>query len=562
MKSLVSSVCLLILVGTVHAGYEQPCYIDGGQSADGRFVVTAAATELGKTVHGPNRWSFTWKDTQSGQTATFPAQGVQAGQVYGQLYVAPDGETFALWNHVTLWTSGKSEMHGPHDLPYHEESESWRKREEFSRRLIVYRKDGTIVKELGVGDFLQPDEWMSVGRVFNRVHWIQPYDKLDPKQTARPQYAYCRVSPDYTVLEFRPVPPRSRREPRVVRVSLTDGRLLTEELSDPRKVPVRPFCDDDQLPHTAPGWRENYVPSLDPVRSPGTFRIQSAAEAWPRDKAPKQPPFSVGEVRLLSQGYKKADTPAWLPKASGGKSAGALLFTDLDQSKLFLLTPPTTVTEARAGATRGKVGPDGRFYGIIDGTLASWRPGEEPQTILAPADRELSLNDLVLSARGRLYFTTLKDPEKGRLSVVDVARKTVRVLFDGESEASLWNPNGIALSPDERFLFVGISSYKNLGRSGVYCFPILADGSIDVALGRAAPWAPIKSPDGIAVDKAGNVYFTAGGVVQVFDRYARPWGTIKIPRGSGSNLGFGGENQQTLYVTTFDALYAVDVQGG
>ena len=174
--------------------------------------------------------------------------------------------------------------------------------------------------------------------------------------------------------------------------------------------------------------------------------------------------------------------------------------------------------------------------------------------------REVSLNDLAISARGLLYFTTLKDPDKGRLSVVDVATKTVKVLFDGEDEPALANANGIALSPDERFLFVGISNYKNRKHSGVHCFPIRADGTLDVATGKAKPWADVKSPDGIAVDPAGNVFITTGGVVEAYDRYARPWGKVAIPQGSGTNLCFGGEQGETLYITTENAVYMVAAQ--
>jgi len=578
--------CLALLFwgGTLaRAGYDRPSHIDGCQSADGRFVITASPVGLGKEVHGPHRWQFTWKDTRTGAIETFPAQGVQGGQIYAQLFIAPDGETFALWNHVTLWTSGKSDMHGPKDLPHHEDSNAWRGREEFTRRLIVYRKDGSIIKELGVADLLEPEEWESVLRVFNRVDWLRPYDGLNHKATARPQYAFYRISPDYTVLEFQPVSPRAKRNdpPRVVRVSLTDGRVLDAgarlEGVPKEKIPVRPFQGDDHLPHSSPGWIESYTPSLDSVRTPGTYKIQSAAEASPLDKAPKLPAFPYGPAKLIRDGYKKADTPAWLPNAGGGKSPGGVVFTDLEQQKLLLYSPPDAVAEVRSDLTRGKVGPDKRFYGIrllpspstdaakdvvtVMSVLASWQPGTEPQTIVewAAGDRELSLNDLVVASRGLIYFTTLKDPDKGRLSVVDPRAKTVRVLFDGEDEPTLANPNGIALSPDERFLYVGISNYKNQKHSGVYCFPIRDDGAIDVALGKARPWAAVQSPDGIAVDREGNVYFTAGGVVEVFDRYGRRWGQIKIPKGSGTNLCLGGDQGDLLYITTWNALYAVEV---
>jgi gluconolactonase len=174
----------------------------------------------------------------------------------------------------------------------------------------------------------------------------------------------------------------------------------------------------------------------------------------------------------------------------------------------------------------------------------------------AAAGREMSLNDLAVGANGFLYFTTLKDPDKGRLSVVDVNRKTVTVAFDGEADKGLWNPNGVALSPDGKNLYVGISSYQDRKTSGVYRFPVKADGSLDVATGKKRKWAPVAAPDGIAVDRDGSVYFTAGPVVHVFAADGKAAGTIKIPKDSGTNLGFGGAGGRTLYVTTNKALYA------
>ena len=549
------------------AGYEQPAYIDGCQSVDGRFVITARQIVKGKSVHGPHQWEFVWKDKQTDETKTLPAIGIQGGQIYAQLFIAPDGETFALWNHITQYWHDKSHMHSHDVLPKRSVSseEKYRGLDIHKKRLIIYRKDGSIIKEFGVGDFLRDDEWESALAVFTRVHWLQEYDKLSYRDICRMQYAFYRVSPDYTVLEFRPIASRAKRNapPRVVRVSLTDGRILGKaSLTDPQKIPVRPFVGPDRPPKNSKPWREGYQPSLDPVRSPGTYKVQTPTEAWPIANAPKLKPLKHGEVRLIQDGFKKADTPAWLAKGTGKKELSVLLFTDLDYEKLFRLVPPNTVEEIRVGASRGKAGPDKRFYGVLDGQIASWRPAEQPEVIAEKAadGREISLNDICVTSRRRIYFTTLKDPEKGRLSTIDGTTGEITVLFDGEDEPVLSNPNGIAIDPDERFLFVGISNYKSRKHSGVYCFPILPDGSIDLETGKDKPWAAVRAPDGIAVRRNRDVYFTAGGKVEVFDVYGRRRGQIKIPKGSGTNLCFDGDRGNTLYITTWNALYAVQVE--
>ena len=567
-KTVVYFVSACLSCGSVvHAGYEQPEYIDGCQSVDGRYVITAEQTVRGRNVHGPHKWNFIWKDTETGVTKRFPAAGIQGGQIYAQLFIAPDGETFALWNHITQYWPEKSHMHS-HDVLAKRDvmgEDKYRALDIHKKRLIIYRKDGSIIREFGVGDFLKDNEWESVLAVFTRIHWLQEYDELSYRDICRMQYSFYRVSPDYTVLEFRPVSSRANRKepPRIVRVSLTDGRLIPgDEKLTGQQIPVRPFLGPDRPPKNSKPWRENYQPSLDPVRTPGTYGIESVAEACPIDNAPKLKKLEHGKVELIQDGFTKADTPAWMPKPIGKKESPFLLFTDLEQEKLFRYTPGGTTEVVRDGASRGKPGPQNLFYGVLDGRLASWRPDDAPQVIAESAanGRELSLNDIAVTSRGRIYFTTLKDPEKGRLSMVDPDSGAVTVLFDGNDEPTLWNPNGVAVDPDERFLYVGISSYKNRRHSGVYCFPILADGTIDVEGGKTIPWAAVKAPDGIAVRRNRDVYFTAGGKVEVFDAYGRRRGQIRIPKGSGTNLCFGGTRHETLFITTWNAVYSVAIK--
>ncbi|MFO0823914.1 MAG: SMP-30/gluconolactonase/LRE family protein [Gemmataceae bacterium] len=534
---------LLLLAPTVaRAGYEPPCNIDGCRSIDGRFVVTAEP--VGKlTNHGPNKWQYIWTDTKEKKTIRFDANEVSSGQVFGHLFVAPDGETFALWNHFVLWTEGKSDMHGAAKLCDVPGKPRDRADPHFSRRLVIYKKDGTVVKSLGVNDILTADEWDNTLAVFNRIGWLVEYPGLRWKETPRHGYAFYRVSPDYTVLEFRVTPPRNSKEKtgRVVRVSLTDGTILSADTKlEGDKLPVRPYRGPDHLPDQESKTREGYIPSLDPVREEGkvTFR------------APPPP----ATLALVKDGFAKLDTPAWLPAEK------CLVFTDLESGKLFRLDGEK-VSELRSDGGRGKVGPDGLWYGVLGGKLVAWKPGAEPKPLLAkvPGDKELSINDIVVSTNGFLYFTTLKDPERGRVTAVNLKTGAAIVCFDAEGHPELSNPNGIVAGSDGKTLYVAVSNYKDRKKAGIYRFPVREDGSLDVAAGKKSRWAAPNTPDGLAISPDGNVYCTDGNVVRVYAPDGKEVATVKIPRDSGTNLAFGGPDGRTLYVTTNKVLFRGEV---
>jgi hypothetical protein len=525
------------------AGYSAPNFIDGGQSSDGRYVVTAECTEAGKTHNGPNTWKFVWKDTQRNLVRSFKAQGVQGGQVYGQLFVPPGGETFALFNHVVLWTEGKSNDHAAGSLPSKEDSDAWRTQSAFDKRLIVYSStDGRILKELKVADFLLPEEWEQVSVVFNRVHWIADFAPLSYRSTPRPGYAFYRVSPDYSILEVRIVPLRIAKDKsgRAVRVRLADGAILGKDQwpTEEAKVPVRPFLGPDKLPDNDHRVREGYVPSLDPVRKEGVFAVAPV----PPESIPQFQP-----ARLVKDGFAKADTPSW----HAGKNV--LVFTDLESGKRFH-SDGKAVAEAGNGG-RGRFGPDGVWYGTAMESLVAWPMGAEKPNPLA-ADPKM--NDVAVGSNKFAYVTTLKDPEKGRLTIYDTADGKSRIVWDAEKEPTLANPNGVALSPDGLFLYVAVSSYKEKKHTGVYRFPVLKDGGLDVAEGRKSKWYNAAGPDGLAVDPAGNVYVTVGGAVAIVNPQGKKIAELKIPKGSGTNLCLGGADGKTLFVTTNAALYAFD----
>jgi gluconolactonase len=165
-----------------------------------------------------------------------------------------------------------------------------------------------------------------------------------------------------------------------------------------------------------------------------------------------------------------------------------------------------------------------------------------------------SPNDLVYHSNGDLYFT---DPPYGlEGGNKDLAKE---LLFNGVYllrksgevvllTADLTFPNGIALSPDEKTLYVAVSDQA---RPLVMAYGVKGDGTIEN--GRvffdAAPLAPGRKglPDGMKVDVKGNVFATGPGGVLVLSPAGKHLGTIK-PGEATANCAWGGDGSM-LYLT-------------
>lgn len=299
---------------------------------------------------------------------------------------------------------------------------------------------------------------------------------------------------------------------------------------------------------------QKYKPKGDPVAPANVPKVD------PAKRGAADPLQGVAPLEALHTGMKFADTPSWLP---GEK---VVLFTDLLAGKLYQLGEKGLPTVRRDGPSRGRVAPSGEFIGHVGTDLVQWRASAAPQALVTglrnsrEGFHEGALNDLVVSRKGFVYFTTLKDVEKetpdkkGRLTVVEIATKGTRVAFEGEREPLLANPNGVALSPDEKFLYVVISSYANRKNSCIRRFPVQDNGALDVKAGLESVFAAAPACDGIAADEHGNVWFTQGDKLRICAADGKELGTLKVPGGSATNLCFGGDDRRTLYVTTRTTL--------
>jgi gluconolactonase len=160
------------------------------------------------------------------------------------------------------------------------------------------------------------------------------------------------------------------------------------------------------------------------------------------------------------------------------------------------------------------------------------------------SERFKGVNDLVFDSRGNLYFT-----DQGQTGLHDPSGRLYRLRPDGRLDLLLANvpsPNGVALSPDERVLWLGVTRANQVWR-----VPLQDDGSVAKVSAFFTSYGP-SGPDGLAVDTQGHVVVANPGlgVVWVLNHRAEPEVVLRSCAGpSLTNVAFGGPGRSTLYCT-------------
>lgn len=330
-------------------------------------------------------------------------------------------------------------------------------------------------------------------------------------------------------------------------------------------------CDRDSAP-VEPVTEEASASPAAPVRTLGSVeRLSAGLDALVPAGA---------QMEILGEGYTWAEGPVWVP------SEGFLLFSDVPENVIHRWKDGEGVTPWLAGAgytgtgpKLGETGPNGLLLDAEGKLLvcqhgdrrvarleAPWEaPALEYSTVAAGYDGKPfnSPNDLILASDGTLYFT---DPPYGLGQGPDALASDLgfngvyRVDPEGEVtllDDSLTRPNGIALSPDERTLYVANSDPE---RAVWMAYDRREDGSLGPGrlffdatemVGDEHPGLP----DGMTVDAQGNLFATGPGGVLVFSPEGEHLGTL-TPGKATANCAFG-EDGSTLFMTAHDTLLRV-----
>lgn len=303
------------------------------------------------------------------------------------------------------------------------------------------------------------------------------------------------------------------------------------------------------------------------------------------------------KVYKLAEGFQFTEGPVWV-----NKDGGYLLFSDPNANTIYKYVPngneagnlevfrtPSGYSGAniaeygQPGSNGLTLDPQGRLTINQHGNHRVVRDEKDgTQTVLADnfqGRRLNSPNDLIYRSDGTLFFT---DPPFGFPKFFNDPRKQlpfsgVYSIYQGKLQLiakDFTGPNGIALSPDEKYLYVGNWPRSLVGQplraedepvgeigdthKAVMRYEVQPDGTLkNGKLFFDFSTAPGEDGlDGIKVDQKGNLYVSAPGGLWVISPEGKHLGTVITPR-HPHNMAWGDADGKTLYLCARSGLYRV-----
>ncbi len=248
--------------------------------------------------------------------------------------------------------------------------------------------------------------------------------------------------------------------------------------------------------------------------------------------------------QLVSDGYK-------FTEGAAVNSKGEVFFNDIPASKTYKVALDGKVAEFKADSKKANgqhFGPDGRLYVVATGESNILASGADGKT--STIAEGIPGNDLVVAHNGNIYVTQPRanNPESSSVWLIR-ADGTKQVVDTGLRFA-----NGVTLSPDQSLLYVADSRAH-----WIYSYQIQADGTLQAK--QRYYWLHVpdnaedSGADGMRADREGRLYVATRMGIQICDQAGRVNAILPTPNGKSSNLCFGGENFDTLFVTAGDKVF-------
>lgn len=276
--------------------------------------------------------------------------------------------------------------------------------------------------------------------------------------------------------------------------------------------------------------------------------------------------------------------PAW-------HADGSVYFSDIENSRIMRLSP-----EGQIGVFRT---PSGKANGLLfdhQGRLVACEGGNRCVTrtdtdgnIHVLADRYAgkrfnSPNDVTIDSGGYLFFTDPRYGDRGNLEIFDDSGESIEGVYRIDPDGAVkriigqevGRPNGIAVSPDDKHLFVADNANDDHGNSRcLWRFEL--DEQRNIVTGsqkKIFDWGTDRGPDGMAIDQQSRLYVTAGfnyakpphetagkykAGVYVISPDGQLLKMIPVPIDMITNCAFGGADRKTLYITAGHKLWNIQV---
>jgi gluconolactonase len=339
----------------------------------------------------------------------------------------------------------------------------------------------------------------------------------------------------------------------------------------------------------------------------------ASAQSPPRDPLPH--PFSItrsdpsldaliapnAKLKTLASGFGFIDGPVWVAGRDG--AAGYLLASSIIDNVVYKVTPAGKVSVFldRAGysgddfANTGKLAQIGRAHVLLMGPGCTgvdregrvvWCAGQDlaikrlekdgTRTVLANGFEGKHFNgpnDVAIAADGAIFFTDSDVGLRGGIRSPQVQMpdsvwrwKDGKVTLVVSREQLGAEPNGIALSPDDKYLYLSAGTLTPDPK--IMRYPVEPDGTVGAGEvfthGRGIG-------DGMKTDRAGNLWSTepVPGAVRITSPAGKLLGLLNMPTlgdveprktTCASALAFGGDDGKTLYITACEYIYSIQLR--
>jgi gluconolactonase len=295
------------------------------------------------------------------------------------------------------------------------------------------------------------------------------------------------------------------------------------------------------------------VPGSSPSPSTTQNTLQSSPTiALDKEIEPLSPDFSqMSKLTTIGDKFKFIEGPAW---DAAGKF---LLFSDIDANRIYQLALPGTITVFRDPSNKSngltfdtsgcllaaEHGSRSVTRTLKDGTIETLAGSYQGKQLNSP-------NDITLKNDGTIYFT---DPNYGlerRQPGVDFMglyrlKKSGEVVLEGKFDKS---PNGLVFSPDQKILYLALTTGNQV---------MAFDAAEDCSIQGGRVFVTVPQPDGMTIDRSGNLYVAGLEGVYIFSPSGSQLGLIKTGH-QPTNCEFGGINRTTLFITAREELYSVE----